>query len=105
MPTLPMKPSGLNRPFEYLMVSTRKIAVPVPSAPYCANMCVDGPPNVSQPEAGKPTSVLATWQSGRAPFASFLIGPSTRMVAPNMTIAGASTDTCQRPFQPTVDVG
>src|SRR5262245_18703082 len=103
--TLPMKPPTWNLAFEYLSVSTRKMPRPVPVAPHDANACVDGPPNVSQFDPGYAYSVLSIVQSGRGLLSAFLIGPSVRSAIVVSVIAGASSERCHRPFQPTVASG
>ena len=56
-PMFPMNEPAWKRPFENLIVSTRKMPVPTPVAPQEANACVEGPPNVSHPESVLATSV------------------------------------------------
>src|SRR5262245_58430281 len=98
-----MNPPAWNLLSEYLNVSTMTILLPAPVAPEPANECVEGTPKVSQFSNGTPCSSML--HAGRVDSIAPLIGTSISTVSAVSVIAGASTDTCQRPFPPTVDSG
>src|SRR5690606_7530720 len=100
-PTFPKKAPKLNRPPLHLSVSAKNIPVPCPNAEKASMLCVENRPYSRQLERHQ----LVSLQSGRRDSKASFRYCSLKRASAASVMLGASTEACQRAFQPTVTSG